>query len=422
MAIRPPWVMFAIMSRSAPACRTSPARRRNPRACPAALRLGDRSRSATLTARVTPILRARSSRYCAQVGDHHVARAGVPGDRRGHDADRPGAGDQHVLAEHRERQRGVHGVAERIEDRGDLRGRPGAVCTQTLVAGRATYSANAPSRCTPSPGVDAQVTSPGAAVAAAAADQVPLAADDVTDVHVDTRRRPRPPRRRTRARPYAAALTVPAAHSSQASMCRSVPQIPVARTATSTSPGPTAGTSMSSSSSPGPGRVLTSAFTGPISHRRLPSAGVHVKHEKLTRVDRTGHDTPRRPETRVSFSGRGSRASATTRCASARGVRSEARTRPLRERPGARRRLRSSLRNALRSAKSDERADSCAPASAAPDQMGEAPAKYELAGASAPLLWVETLGAGVGQLYSSQMALRKRNFLSVFRHRRVTPN
>ena len=44
----------------------------------------------------------------------------MAGDRRGHQPDRAGAGDQHVLAEDRERERGVDRVAERVEDRGDL--------------------------------------------------------------------------------------------------------------------------------------------------------------------------------------------------------------------------------------------------------------------------------------------------------------
>ena len=37
-----------------------------------------------------------------------------------HDADRPGAGDQHVLADEVEGERGVDGIAERIEDGADL--------------------------------------------------------------------------------------------------------------------------------------------------------------------------------------------------------------------------------------------------------------------------------------------------------------
>ena len=54
------------------------------------------------------------------VGDDDVARAGVAGDGGGHDADGAGAGDQHVLAQHRERQRGVDGVAEGVEDGGHV--------------------------------------------------------------------------------------------------------------------------------------------------------------------------------------------------------------------------------------------------------------------------------------------------------------
>ena len=56
------------------------------------------------------------------VGDHDLARADALRDQRAHDADRPGAGDQHVLADEIEGQRGVDRIAERIEDRGDLVG------------------------------------------------------------------------------------------------------------------------------------------------------------------------------------------------------------------------------------------------------------------------------------------------------------
>ena len=49
-----------------------------------------------------------------------MAGAGVADDRGRHQADRSGAGDQHVLAEDREGERRVDRVAERVEDRGDL--------------------------------------------------------------------------------------------------------------------------------------------------------------------------------------------------------------------------------------------------------------------------------------------------------------
>ena len=37
--------------------------------------------------------------------------------RRRHHADRPGAGNQHILAQHVKRQRCVNRIAERIENR-----------------------------------------------------------------------------------------------------------------------------------------------------------------------------------------------------------------------------------------------------------------------------------------------------------------
>ena len=49
-----------------------------------------------------------------------MAGADVARDRASHDADRSGAGDQHVLADEIERERGVDRVAERIEDRAEL--------------------------------------------------------------------------------------------------------------------------------------------------------------------------------------------------------------------------------------------------------------------------------------------------------------
>ncbi len=76
----------------------------------------------TLTARVAPIFARQLETVVVDVGDDDVARADVAADRGGHDADRAGAGDQHVLADQIERQRGVGGVAERVEDRGDLVG------------------------------------------------------------------------------------------------------------------------------------------------------------------------------------------------------------------------------------------------------------------------------------------------------------
>ena len=49
-----------------------------------------------------------------------MVRADVARDRPGHDADRPGAGDQHVLSHQVESERGMDRIAERIEDRAEL--------------------------------------------------------------------------------------------------------------------------------------------------------------------------------------------------------------------------------------------------------------------------------------------------------------
>ena len=78
-------------------------------------------------AAVAPIVQRQLAPVRVRVGDDDVARAGVPDDGDGHAADRPGAGDEHVLAEHREGERGVHGVPERVEDRRHVLGDSGPV-------------------------------------------------------------------------------------------------------------------------------------------------------------------------------------------------------------------------------------------------------------------------------------------------------
>ena len=55
-----------------------------------------------------------------RLGDHDEPRTRVTDDGRGHEADRPSAGNQHVLAKHGEGQGRVHGIPEGVEDRRDL--------------------------------------------------------------------------------------------------------------------------------------------------------------------------------------------------------------------------------------------------------------------------------------------------------------
>ena len=100
--------------------RTSPARRRSPPPC----RAGPSRRAGPPSATLTGTTSATSAASSSRVGFTSVMttwRAPTwRRDGRGHDADRAGAGDQHVLADDIEGERGVHGVAERIEDGADL--------------------------------------------------------------------------------------------------------------------------------------------------------------------------------------------------------------------------------------------------------------------------------------------------------------
>ncbi len=116
------------------------------------------------------------------VGDDDEAGADVARDRRRHDADRPGAGDQHVLAYQVEGERGMRCIAEGIEDRRQVatdvvrdlervEGGNGEIFGEG--AGAVHADAN---------GVAAKMPTPGAAVAAIAAGDVALAGDAVADI------------------------------------------------------------------------------------------------------------------------------------------------------------------------------------------------------------------------------------------------
>ena len=109
-----------------------------------------------------------------------MARPDVPRDRRRHDADRPGSGDEDVLADQVEREGGVHGVAERVEEGGDvvgdLLGNPEDVHRRD----RDEFGEAAGALHAQADRVAAQVALPGAAVAAMAAGDVPFGADPFT--------------------------------------------------------------------------------------------------------------------------------------------------------------------------------------------------------------------------------------------------
>ena len=111
------------------------------------------------------------------VGDDHLAGAGALGDQRAHDADRAGAGDQHVLADEVEGERGVHGIAEGVEDRGDLVGDVVGDGDDVGLGDRDVLGEGAGAVDADAVGVAAEVAAAGAAVAAGAADDVALAGD-----------------------------------------------------------------------------------------------------------------------------------------------------------------------------------------------------------------------------------------------------
>ena len=270
---------------------------------------------ATLTVRVTPIVRASSSRYVADVGDHDVPGARVPHDRRGHDADRPGAGDEDVLAEHRERQRGVDGVAERVEDRGHV-GVDGRGCRQTFVAGTATYSAKPPSRSTPTLTVFGHSwRRAGAAVAAAAADDVPFDADEVADVDGVDAAPTSATGRRSRARRPAAAYVLLRPRrptSGCAGRCRRCRCAGPGRGPRRPRP---AGSGTSCSQRPGAASALTRAFIDDSSgdgddHGTTPRAGGNRPPGRCRPADCTQR---RRRDGRPSGPGRGPRPAGSSR-------------------------------------------------------------------------------------------------------------
>jgi hypothetical protein len=118
------------------------------------------------------------------VRDHHVAGSRVPYDGRRHQPDRAGARDQHVLAEDRELQRGVHRVAEWVEDRRNVSVDRRLVVPDVRHRQRDELGERAgPVHADPG-GVVAEVAPACHAVPASAAHDVSLAADEVAGAEV----------------------------------------------------------------------------------------------------------------------------------------------------------------------------------------------------------------------------------------------
>jgi hypothetical protein len=134
-----------------------------------------------LTAAVAPILLGQAEAVVVDVGDDDAAGARIAADARGDNADRAGADDQHILADEVEHQRRVGGVAEGVKEGDDVLGQilgdgddVGGRDAQILGKGAVAVHADAA-------GVLAPLDVAAVAVAAAAAGDVALAGDALTD-------------------------------------------------------------------------------------------------------------------------------------------------------------------------------------------------------------------------------------------------
>ena len=169
----------------------------------------------TFSATVAPIFRASVEPVLVDIRHDHVASARMFHHAGRHHSDRARAGDQHVLAQDRERQGRVHGVPKGIEDGCHVTIDPVAVVPyighrHSNVFGKRPGPVHANAL-----GVFTQMPAPGQAVPAPTADHVPLGADQLAGEevgHIATP--PRPPRPQTRVRPSMGVGIVRCAQSS----------------------------------------------------------------------------------------------------------------------------------------------------------------------------------------------------------------
>src|SRR6202012_3536466 len=102
------------------------------------------------------------------------------GDGHGHDADRPGASDQHIFAQHRKGKCRMSGITERVKNGGDVQ-----VNIRTMMPDIRHRYGNELGECArtihaDALGVFAQVTAAREAVTATATDDVAFGANDFT--------------------------------------------------------------------------------------------------------------------------------------------------------------------------------------------------------------------------------------------------
>ena len=166
MAILPPWHMLASMSRKASGLPDISRPTSKPSFMPSSFWASAIELLADVDGQGGAHLAGQLQAVGIDVGDHDVAGAGMADHRRGHDADRPGAGDQHVLAQHVELQGRVDRVAEGIEDRLDVAGNGRVVDPDVGHRQRQVFGERAGPVDADPLGVLAQVPAAGQAVAA----------------------------------------------------------------------------------------------------------------------------------------------------------------------------------------------------------------------------------------------------------------
>ncbi len=194
------------------------------------------------------------------VGDHHVTRANMTADTRRHDPDGTGAGDEHVLADQIEGERGVNRIAEWVEDGADLvidlgRQVDRVEGGQLEILGEGARDIDADALRL---GIEMEMA--GARHAALHADEVALARDAVTHLHGAHVAAHLDDGAGEFVSHHHGTGIVFLAHSSHFQMWRSVPQMPVFATLIRMSSGPICGAGSSRRTRPSSGLAFTSAL------------------------------------------------------------------------------------------------------------------------------------------------------------------
>ena len=133
----------------------------------------DRAGGAHLAGQLQPVF--------VDIGDHHVARTHMAADGGSHDADRTRPGDEHIFTHQIEGEGGVHRIAERVEDGGQLvrdvvRQLEGVECGDHQILGKGARAVDANTN-----GVAAEVSAASAAVTAVTAGDMPFTGDPIAD-------------------------------------------------------------------------------------------------------------------------------------------------------------------------------------------------------------------------------------------------